>query len=125
MRRRPGRRLPSTISASDLSIHWKVFDVGEQRRRGVLCRQRRLFDAPFDVNRRIVTADRNLVLRTIKLVTFVEEIGGLGEHDKAMGEAAGHPQLSMVFLAQFNSNMTPKIWAADAHVDGYIKDLAA
>ena len=60
-----------------------------------------------------------------KIVTFVKEIGGLGENDKAVREATGNPELSSVLFAQLDGNVTPKIRAPDAHVYGNIQHLAA
>src|SRR6201999_1802369 len=42
-----------------------------------------------------------------------------------MGKAARNPELPAIFLAEFNGNMPPKCWAADANIDGNIEHTPA
>src|SRR6187402_1236571 len=109
---------------SDLPVAWEILHVRQQRRVGILGGKRGIREAPVDADRRVVPPNRDFVLRAIERVAFVEEVGRLGENGKTMGEATRNPQLPAILLIQFDSNMSPKIWAADPNIHRNIQNAA-
>src|SRR5262245_51311716 len=99
-------------------------DVGELQPRGIARRKLRRLHRPVDTEGRIVPGQHDLVSGTVDAVAFVEDVGLLGEHHEAMGEAARSEDLPSVLAGELHGNMLAECRTAAADVHHYVENAA-
>lgn len=79
---------------------------------------------PVDAKAAVQNADAAICLGCVEVVALVLEDCGFAEDGKAVGEAFGHEELTVVILCQLDCNVLSVCGRTFADIDCHIKHLA-
>jgi len=86
---------------------------------------REALERPGDGEFRVVPADGAFVLGGVVVGGFVEDVGGFGEDEEAVGEAGGDPEDAFVFSGDVDPDGVAEGWGVFANVESDVEDFAA
>src|SRR5215207_2435306 len=122
-------RMPSSarrIAARSQRISWKV---GPRRIESgvspVLRRQDRVADGPGDTEGLVRPQYAVIVVRSVQLGAFVEDVGDGRECTEAVCKSGGNPNVAWSVAAQRRAHPLPEGRRTDTHVHGDVEDAAA
>jgi hypothetical protein len=113
-------------------IYWRQVSCGEKctllvlRADGGLRSIKRL-QRPGDIESTVVPEDRTFSSWIVEISSLVEDFGGIGENEEAVGKAFRDPEeLELVarsFGSQVESRPPSEVWGVAAEIDGDVPDV--
>jgi hypothetical protein len=114
-------------------VGWWEVGCGEECATLVLGADRRWcaierFEGPSDVEDGVVPEDRAFSGGVVEIGGLVEDFGGVGEDEEAMGEAFGDPEKLEVVAGglgfEVEARPFAEVWGVAAEIDGDVPDMA-